>query len=47
MDDQQNNDMPNPLQLQFLNEPFWKWVVFIIALGLFLHAWRAVLAEFK
>lgn len=28
---------------KFLNEPFWRWVVFSIALGGALAAWRGVL----
>lgn len=27
----------------FLNEPAWKWAVFIVALTLFLAAWGGVL----
>jgi len=35
----------NPLQIKFLNEPFWRWVLFLIAIGLALAVWRGVLGE--
>lgn len=41
------NTVPNPLEFTFLNEPLWRWFVFIVALGLILHAWRAVLNEMR
>ncbi len=27
---------------QFMNEPIWRWFVFIIAISLFLNVWRGV-----
>ncbi len=28
---------------KFMNEPFWRWVVFLIAIGGAMTAWRGVL----
>lgn len=39
--------LPNPLAFRFLNEPLWRWFVFVIALGFLLHAWRGVLTYMK
>ena len=39
--------MPNPLGWKFLQEPLWRWFVFIVAMGLILHSWRSVLNEIK
>lgn len=39
--------LPNPLAWSFLNEPLWRWFVFIIALGLMLRAWQGVLSYMK
>ena len=50
MDQTQNSessDMPNPLAWKFLQEPLWRWFVFIVAMGLILHSWRSVLNEIK
>ena len=30
---------------KFLNEPVWKWALFILGLILILHFWYGVLAE--
>lgn len=38
-----NDSMPNPFAWSFLDEPLWRWAVFVIALGLILHAWNGVL----
>jgi hypothetical protein len=35
----------NPLTIKFLNEPFWRWIVFFIALGLVLGAWKGIVSE--
>lgn len=32
--------MTNPLTMEFLNEPFYRWVIFIIALGIALAVWN-------
>lgn len=37
----------NPLSAQFLNEPAWKWGVFVVAMSLFLAAWTGVVRYMK
>lgn len=37
------SNFPNPLTWQFMNEPLWRWLVFIIAMNLLLAAWVGVL----
>lgn len=32
---------------EFLNEPFWRWIMFIVALSLVTFAWNGVLAYMK
>lgn len=39
--------LPNPLAWRFMNEPLWRWFVFVVALGFLLHAWRGVLNYMK
>lgn len=39
--------LPNPLAFRFLNEPLWRWFVFLVALGFLLDAWRRVLTYMK
>lgn len=39
--------IPNPLAWSFLNEPLWRWGVFVIALGLLLRAWSGVISYMK
>jgi hypothetical protein len=39
--------LKNIVSTPFLNEPFWRWVVFIIALGFVLGAWRGVIGYMK
>lgn len=31
----------------FLNEPIWRWFVFIVAISLFMAAWAGVLAYMR
>lgn len=30
----------------FLNEPYWRWFVFIVVIGAFMNAWSGVLKKF-
>lgn len=39
--------LPNPLTWPFLNEPIWRWFVFLLAISFLLRAWRGVLNEMK
>lgn len=39
--------LPNPLVWRFLDEPLWRWTVFVIALGLMLRAWQGVLTYMR
>lgn len=34
---------PNPLAWKFMNEPLWRWFMFILAMNLLLAAWVGVL----
>lgn len=29
----------------FLNEPIWKWFVFLVAMGMIMAAWRSILVR--
>lgn len=31
----------------FLNEPLWRWFVFIVAMGFIMWAWRGILSTAK
>lgn len=31
----------------FLQEPIWRWFVFLIAIGLFLNVWNGVLSYMR
>lgn len=35
----------NPLNWEFMKEPAWRWMLFIIALSFFLAAWKGVVKE--
>lgn len=37
----------NPLQWAFLDEPLWRWLVFLIAINLLLTAWNGVIRLMK
>lgn len=35
------------MNIEFLNEPAWRWFAFLVALMLFLEAWRGVVKEMR
>ena len=42
-----NEYLSMAMDWRFLNEPFWRWFVFIIALGAALAMWRGVLRHME
>lgn len=37
------NGVTNPLRWEFMNEPLWRWLVFLVAMNLLLTAWNGVI----
>ena len=42
-----NFNITDPVTWEFMDEPFWKWVLFLIALGLAMNAWNGILSYMK
>lgn len=41
------NSFPNPLTWQFLDEPMYRWAVFLLAMILILAGWSTVLRAMR
>lgn len=39
--------MSNPFDWAFLNEPLWRWFLFLVAIGFIMGAWGFVLTHMK
>ena len=39
--------LSNAVSWPFLQEPIWRWLVFIVVLGFLLSAWNGVLRHMK
>jgi hypothetical protein len=35
--------MKNPFEWEFLNEPIWRWFIFLVVLSIFIAVWNGVL----
>lgn len=38
-----NGMVTNPLRWEFMQEPLWRWLVFLVAMNLLLTAWNGVI----
>ena len=39
--------MGNPFQWPFLNEPIWRWFLFLVVIGALMTTWAGVLRHIK
>lgn len=39
--------IPNPVAWKFLDEPLWRWLVFLVAMNLMISAWNGVIRLMK
>lgn len=39
--------MPNPFAWEFMDEPLWRWFIFLVAISAMLTAWRGVVEYIK